>query len=73
MKTFLSIFKKKFANYLKDKYPETFLKLKEKLIDLHNRPKGVKKMNNNQQYWSGTVLDKLEANEIFCFGSNPVL
>lgn len=26
----------------------------------------------SRQYWSGTVLDKLEPNEVFVFGSNPV-
>lgn len=25
------------------------------------------------QYWSGTKIDKLEENEVFVFGSNPVL
>lgn len=63
-------FSKRTAMYLKENYPETFLKLKNKLIELNNRPKGVQKMNN-QQYWSGTVLEKLEPNEIFVFGSNP--
>lgn len=27
----------------------------------------------NMQFWSGTKIDKLEPNEIFVFGSNPVL
>jgi len=25
------------------------------------------------KYWSGTKIDKLEPNEIFVFGSNPLL
>lgn len=25
------------------------------------------------KYWSGTKIDKLEENEVFVFGSNPVL
>ena len=25
------------------------------------------------RYWSGTFITQLEANEIFVFGSNPVL
>ena len=31
-----------YANYLKDKYPETFLKLKNKLIELYNTHQGLK-------------------------------
>lgn len=26
-----------------------------------------------KQYWSGTFISKLELNEVFVFGSNPVL
>ena len=25
------------------------------------------------EYWSGTKIDKLEENEVFVFGSNPLL
>lgn len=25
------------------------------------------------KYWSGTKIDKLEENEVFVFGSNPLL
>lgn len=63
---------KTLANYLKENYPETFLKLKENLIELHNTPKGMRKMSNIQ-YWSGDTLDKLAENEVFVFGSNPLL
>lgn len=27
----------------------------------------------NKQYWTGTFISKLEENEVFVFGSNPVL
>ena len=37
---------------------------------LQNR---AKKLGNKMEYWSGTKIDKLEENEVFVFGSNPLL
>lgn len=64
------LFSKETIELLKENFPDTFIKLKNKLIDLHKTPFGITNMNN-QKYWSGEKIETLEANEVFVFGANP--